>query len=54
LADLPLLLRPSAASTEGYISELGKRDVFRELSLDLEKEMASDRTAQVSAMEVEE
>ncbi len=39
---------------EGYISELGKRDVFRELSLDLEKEMASEGTAQLSAMEVKE
>jgi hypothetical protein len=38
---------------EGYISGLGKRVVFRELSLDLEKEMVPERTAQLKAMEVE-
>ncbi len=38
---------------ESYISELGKRVTLRELSLDLEKEMATERTAQLKTMEVE-
>jgi hypothetical protein len=38
---------------EGYISGLGKRAAFRELSLDLEKVMAPERTAQLKAMESE-
>jgi hypothetical protein len=38
---------------EGYISKLGKRAALQELSLDLEKEMALERTAQLKAMEVE-
>jgi hypothetical protein len=38
---------------EGYLSELSKRAVLRELSLDLEKEMGRERTAQLKVKEKE-
>ncbi len=38
---------------EGYINKLGKRVALRELSLDLEKEMAPVRTAPLKALEIE-
>jgi hypothetical protein len=38
---------------EGYLSELSKRAALRELSLDLEKEMDQERTAQLKVVEAE-